>query len=72
MSGESLTYKGFFIEVRRGRWRDDWYIQVMAPAGDMFYDGWWPDSAHRTVEEAIAEAKEGAQIDRWATDEATR
>lgn len=39
-----------------------WYIIVTAPCGSKAYNGWWHDSADRTADEAIAEAKRGAML----------
>jgi hypothetical protein len=54
-------WRDHYIHVRR----DDeccgnWYIIVKAPSGCYVYDGWWADSDEKTVEQAVAEAFDGA------------
>lgn len=56
-------YKGCTIAVSRKHDYEDWYITVTFPDGTYGYDGWWNGSAYRSEADAIAEAKEGAQID---------
>lgn len=38
----------------------NWYIRVRAPSGLYAYDGYWLNSAWRTVDDAITEACTGA------------
>lgn len=53
-------FRGHEITVERGSKDENWYIQVFSPSGGYAYDGWWRDSASKTVAEAFAEAKRGA------------
>lgn len=54
-------WQDHYIHVRRDDERDgNWYIVVKAPNGGFLYDGWWRDSDDRTVEQAVAEAFDGA------------
>lgn len=62
MAEISVSYKGYQITVERERRGVDWYITVTCPSGDLAYDGWWRDSAYKSHEEAIAEAKKGAML----------
>lgn len=59
-----VTFKRHAIHVERDQkmfgW---WYIIVTAPNGCHAYNGWWRDSAGRTADEAIAEAKRGAMLE---------
>ncbi|MNZ37486.1 hypothetical protein D3C78_549330 [compost metagenome] len=48
------------IEISRENEGEDWYIVVTAPCGVHSYDGWWADSAEKTIEEALAEAVHGS------------
>lgn len=56
------TFKKHEITVERESRKDNWYIRVTAPCGSYAYDGWWSDSASKTVKEAFEEAKRGAQL----------
>jgi hypothetical protein len=40
----------------------DWYIRVNHPDGGYLYDGWWADSAGKSVADAVAEAFRGAEL----------
>lgn len=64
MSAVALTFKKHVITVERETKRDNWYITVQCPDGTYAYDGWWRDSVDKTVEQAIAEAKHGAQLEK--------
>lgn len=57
-----VIYKGCTIDVYKDHEHDDWYITVTFPDGTYGYDGWWRDSAHRSENDAIEEAKEGAEL----------
>jgi uncharacterized protein (DUF2461 family) len=64
MSKESYegSYKKHAIYIFRDQDTGDWYIQVVAPNGTFAYDGWWASSEDKTIDQAIAEAKDGAQL----------
>lgn len=53
---------GYDYQIERDSNDDDWYIQVRPSDSGYVYDGWWRDSAHRTMEEAVREAIRGACI----------
>lgn len=53
-------YKQHDIEIVRVGSNRNWYIRVRAPNGLHAYDGYWPDSAHRSLDDAITEACTGA------------
>lgn len=55
-------YKDHEINVSRDEPTGNWYIVVTAPSGVYGYDGWWRDSVHRTMDEAIEEALIGAGL----------
>jgi len=38
----------------------DWYITVRVYEAGLIYDGWWRDSADKTLAEAVEEAFRGA------------
>jgi hypothetical protein len=40
----------------------DWYIIVSGADGSRLYDGWWRHSSNASVDEALKEALEGAQL----------
>lgn len=52
-------YKDCDIGITRGAGRD-WYIVVILESGMRAYDGYWRDSAHRSLDDAITEACVGA------------
>lgn len=54
------TINDHTIEIRRDSEEEDWYITVTAPCGMHDYDGWWTDSAGKTIEQALAEAVHGS------------
>lgn len=54
-------YCGETIEIERDKETDDFYIRVFSDAG-AGYDGYWPGSEHRTIDEALIEAMDGAQL----------
>lgn len=55
-------FRGHEITIERESRTENWYIRVIAPNGMKDYDGWWRDSADKTVAEAFEEAKRGAQL----------
>lgn len=55
-------YKQHDIRIDRDDHRLNWYITVRAPDGCYVYDGWWRDSAHKTMDDAIFEACCGAML----------
>lgn len=57
-------YKDHTISVHRDRPGSDWYFIVTAPDGSYSTDGWWRDSAQKTMAEAIMESIAGAGLDR--------
>lgn len=52
-------YKGRDIGITRGA-SGSWYIVVTEESGMRSYDGYWRDSAHRSLDDAITEACTGA------------
>ncbi len=58
-------YKQHDIAIVRVGSNRDWYIRVREPSGAHAYDGYWPDSAHRSLDDAITEACTGACL--WTT-----
>jgi hypothetical protein len=55
-------YKQHELDLLRSGDRADWYIRVRHPGGCYVYDGWWPESRGRTVDDAVAEACRGAGL----------
>jgi hypothetical protein len=55
-------YKGCEISITRDSHFEDWYIQVTHRDGCYIYDGWWKDSSHRTLDDAIKEAIDGSLL----------
>lgn len=55
-------FRGHEITVERESRTENWYIRVTDPGGYRLYDGWWRDSAGKTVAEAFREAKRGALL----------
>lgn len=55
------TFKRHAITVSR-EFGSDWYITVLSPEGLYAYDGWWRDSAHKSRERVITQAKIGAML----------
>lgn len=55
-----VRFKRHNIRVSKDRPASNWYIVVTAPSGLRAYDGWWPDSADKSWQDAVAEAKDGA------------
>ena len=53
-------YKQHDIEIVRVGSIRNWYIRVRAPNGLHAYDGYWSDSAQKSLDDAIAEACIGA------------
>lgn len=56
----TFEYRRHLIQVEREEDYENWYIRVVSPQGIKCYDGWWKNSADKTVKEAVAEAKRGA------------
>ncbi|MDA8485108.1 hypothetical protein NNO07_18740 [Pseudomonas resinovorans] len=54
------TINDHIIDISRESEEANWYIVVTAPCGMRDYDGWWADSADKTIEEALAEAVNGS------------
>ncbi|AYF87449.1 hypothetical protein D6Z43_09910 [Pseudomonas sp. DY-1] len=54
------TINEHVIDISRESEDEDWYIVVTAPCGMRDYDGWWTDSADKTIEQALAEAVHGS------------
>jgi predicted RNase H-like HicB family nuclease len=57
-----VTFKRHEIVATQDQIGRDWYIRVTAPSGSYAYDGWWRDSAGKTVDEVLEEAKQGAML----------
>lgn len=55
-------YKQHDLDLLRSGDRADWYIRVRHPSGCYVYDGWWPESWGRNVDDAVAEACRGAGL----------
>lgn len=55
-------YKGHQIHASRANRNEDWYIWVRTPQGSLAYDGWWKDSARKSIHAAALEAIRGAMI----------
>jgi hypothetical protein len=53
-------YKQHDIAIERVGGNRNWYIRVRSPSGIYAYDGYWTDSAHRSLDDAITEACAGA------------
>jgi predicted RNase H-like HicB family nuclease len=58
----SYTFRRHSIELTREREDRNWYIRVRAPSGLHAYDGYWLDSAGKSLKEALQRAKEGAML----------
>ena len=56
-------YKQHDIHIDREDGKN-WYIAVQAPSGLYAYDGYWIDSAWKSLDDAIVEACMGAML--WA------
>lgn len=56
------TFKGHHIHGTQDKPGRDWYIRVTAPSGSYAYDGYWRDSAGKTADEVLDEAKDGAGL----------
>ncbi len=54
------TINDHIINLSRESENEDWYIIVTAPCGMHDYDGWWQDSADKSIEDALAEAVRGS------------
>jgi hypothetical protein len=67
VGSRTIEYKGATITVDRERRAENWYITVILESGSYLYDGWWADSADRSMDEAIEEAKQGAWLDKELT-----
>lgn len=60
-------YRGYAVEVMRNASEENadlgnWYITVCGRDGCYLYDGWWPDSDIRSIEDAAMEALYGAML----------
>jgi len=62
-------YKQHDIHIDREDGKN-WYIAVQAPSGLYAYDGYWIDSAWKSLDDAIVEACMGAML--WAPNAALR
>lgn len=49
-------YKQHSIAIERDCPLVDWYIVVIDSKGRVTYDGWWKNSAEKSVDEAITQA----------------
>ena len=58
----TLRFKRHEIAVTKDAPDKNWYIVVRSPSGLRCYDGWWSESAGRTWQEAVAEAKREAML----------
>lgn len=47
--------KGYRMAASRKKPSEDWYISAMWKDGGYIVDGYWSDSADKTLEDAIAE-----------------
>lgn len=55
-------YKGYLIDIDRDEDHGgDFYIMVFNDGGYL-YDGWWDDSKDATIDDAIKEALQGAEL----------
>lgn len=62
-------YKNSDIGITRGA-SGNWYIVVILDSGMRAYDGYWRDSAHRSLDDAITEACTGACL--WTPNAAVK
>lgn len=62
----SYTFRRHSIVLTRDAEDRNWYIRVRGPDGLHVYDGYWRDSVGKTLKEALAEAKHGAQLKPYA------
>lgn len=62
-------YKQHDIRIDRTARNPNWYIVVRGPDGCYACDGWWRDSADKTMDEAILEACRGSLL--WPARAAT-
>lgn len=58
----SARYKGCDISVSRPADDRDWYIHVTDAGGFSLYNGFWRDSAGKTMDEALEEACRGSML----------
>ena len=59
----NVSFSGYEFCVERDPEHDnDWYIQVNPEGEGFLYDGWWPDSRNKSLEEALLEAIDGAGV----------
>lgn len=56
------AYKGCDIHVSREDGSRNWYIHVTDSGGFSLYHGYWRDSAHKTLDEALTEACIGSLL----------
>lgn len=56
------TCRDHMLHISRESRQSDWYIWVYAPSGALAYDGYWRNSAGKTIKAATAEAIRGAKI----------
>lgn len=59
------VYKKHDIYINRDAIdRRNFYIEVVHPSGEHAYDGWWnSEDMNTTIDDAIKEAIDGAQLD---------
>lgn len=55
-------WNGFDFEIERDDADEDWYIRVSPTDDSYLYDGWWRDSADKSLREAVAEALVGSGV----------
>lgn len=60
--GLIARYKQCDIYIDRDRHNQNWYIVVQDQGGYKLYDGYWADSADKTLDDAIVEACRGSQL----------
>jgi predicted RNase H-like HicB family nuclease len=58
----SYTFRNHNILLTRDEVDRNWYVQVIAPTGCYACDGYWLNSAGKTLKEALQYAKEGAML----------
>ena len=56
------TINDHSISIHREGPHDDWYITVTDPTGIHCYDGWWDNSAGKTIQQALNEAIDGSYL----------
>lgn len=57
-----FTFRQHYFNLSRNR-GEDWSIEVTGPDDLHSYDGYWRDSARKTVKSAIVEACKGSLLE---------